>query len=122
MKKVTGVLLWIIGLALMVRYVTSINSPSRVALAGISLFILLFSVITIFNWLWGHQKGHIAHLSVIVLYALLALILNIETYVPFIWFFIFISFFFFAFIYIVLKFRTKFVSDFNNGIIRNHFT
>ncbi len=120
-NKKIGVAVWVTGLILMANYSVFIDTQDIRTRVVLTLFIIAFSPIAIYSWLWGRQKGHFAHLIIILLYAFLAIILNVEKYIGILYFTFFIFLYLCILIYVVLKYRKRFVDDFNNGISRNYF-
>ncbi len=89
-NKKIGVAVWVTGLILMANYSVFIDTQDIRTRVVLTLFIIAFSSIAIYSWLWGRQKGHFAHLIIILLYAFLAIILNVEKYIGILYFTFFI--------------------------------
>ena len=118
--KQLGVAIWCLALAMFAaQLVEAPKSDSYVIFLCIALFAYL--PLLIYSWLWGRQRGHVAHFVGIVVAAYFSILLYFRDSIPELVLGIGILAGLLVLFLVVRKYRPGFMSDFKKRIRRDHF-
>lgn len=119
--KQLGIAIWFVALAGFVgQLFQAPKSETNVVFLGIALFVYL--PMLIYNWLWGHQRGHIVHFIGIVVAAWMSILLYFRRSIPEILLGIGIGAALLLLFLALRKYRPGIMADFRNRIRRDHFS
>ena len=122
-KKIVGIMLWIAGtLLLFIKLMSDITWPVPASIVAEIFGSLILTGLLLYNWLFGHQKGHRVHFLAIVLFAIMAGAIYFEKNLGMSNFNIIVAVYVASLAVLVLKFRGQINRDFNKGVERDHFS
>ena len=118
--KLLGVAIWCVAFAMFAAQLFQAKvSDAHVFFMGIALFAYL--PILLYSWLWGAQRGHVAHFLFIVIAAYLSVLLYFRDSMPPVLLGLGVGAPLLAGYLLLRRYRPGFVSDFKRRIKRDHF-
>jgi hypothetical protein len=118
--KQLGIAIWLAALAFFVA--RSVEAPKTGAnLAFVCAVLFVYLPLLIYSWLWGPQRGHVAHFTAIVVAAYFSILLYFGDSIPGVVVGIGICAGLVVLALVVRRYRAGFVSDFRKRIRRDHF-
>lgn len=118
--KALGVAIWCMAMAI---FAVQLFQPqwSNAHVFFIYIALLVYLPMLMYNWLWGHQRGHIAHFISIVLAAYLSVLTYVQDAIPDILLWVGVGALVLAVYLVLRKYRPRFAADFRRRIGRDHF-
>lgn len=118
--KQLGVAVWCVALAAFVAQVFQTpKSDTEVIILCIALFAYLPTLL--YSWLWGPQRGHVAHFIAIVVAACLSILLYFRDSIPELLLGVGVGAGLLVLFLVARRYRPGFVSDLRRRIRRDHF-
>lgn len=118
--KQLGIAIWVLAVGMIVA---QFFQTPKSATNPVFLYFALFTYLPllIYSWLWGHQRGHIAHFIGIVVAGYFSILLYFREWIPELLFDIGVCAGIVVLFLVVRRYRPGFVSDYRNRIRRDHF-
>ena len=119
--KLLGVIFWCCALFGFVMSLTQLSTENVEMMFVISMALFIYLSALLYGWLWSNQKGHRALFLSIFLAVYLATIVWFRNEMVLGLYGLAIIWFFIGMYVLVIKYRASFVTDFKNGVKRDHF-
>lgn len=117
MKRFIGFGIWALALMLIVTHM--IREPQSI---GLSIIWIPVGALLIYNWNWGNQKGHMAHLAMLVAFLLFVIMGELANRLNLLEALIAVGVILVLVGFAVIPNVRGFYDDYFNGIKRDHFT
>lgn len=119
--KILGITIWCVAFAMFT--IQLFQNESGIAFSIIMvLALLVYLPLLLYSWLFGHQKGHKVHFTVILLVANLSILIFFRNSIPIMLYAVCIGAYIIIMFLMVRKYRPSFIADFKNKIKCDHFT